>query len=365
VVAAHPYVGHLRIPIQLATYLARDGHSVAILTGTGFEAVRDVLPWQLPTFAVDGGIDEAGFAEMPPGVVRGDVEAVASILAGGRPLALVEDIVGVLERFRADVVVRDCHHVLAAVAAARAGIPEVSVILNPQATTRGAREAFQAVQERAGVPDAGDVLSPVRNLSFLPAAFYEADVPAVVQRRVDLDPGSIRGEPDGTDVLVSFGTIAQPVKAIVKLARALGEVGRPSVIAAGRLHEHFRDRPAIAPANVRIVGFVDQTRVLPACRLFVSHAGFNSVREAVTAGCPMLVVPQFGEQLYNARRCVGLGLARELDLSTTSHALAAEVAAALDDPSLRAAAAEQQQATLAAPSASDIGAVLAGVVTPS
>jgi N-glycosyltransferase len=207
------------------------------------------------------------------------------------------------------------------------------------------------------------VLSATCNLSFLPPAFYEDEVPAVVQRRVDLDPGSIRGEPDGTEVLVSFGTIAQPVKAIVKLARALGEVGRPSAIAVGWLHEHFRDRPALAPGNVRIVGFVDQTAVLPGCRLFVSHAGFNSVREAVTAGCPMLVVPQFGEQLYNARRCVHLGLARELDMSTTSHALAAEVAAAMDDPSLRTAAAEQQQATLAAPSASDIGTLLTEVVT--
>jgi UDP:flavonoid glycosyltransferase YjiC (YdhE family) len=363
VVAAHPYVGHLRIPIQLATYLSREGHSVAILTGTGYEAVRGVVPWDLPTFAVDGGIDAAGFGAMPPGVVRGDVEAVASILAGGRPVELVADIVGVLERFRADVVVRDCHHFLAAVAAARVGVPEVSVILNPEATTNGARRAFRAVQEQAGVPDAGDVLSPVCNLSFLPAAFYEDEVPAVVQRRVELDPGSIRGEPGGTEVLVSFGTIARPVKAIVKLARALGEVGRPSVIAVGWLHEHFRDRPAIAPGNVRIVGFVDQTAVLPGCRLFVSHAGFNSVREAVTAGCPMLVAPQFGEQLYNAGRCVRLGLARELDLTATSHALATEVAAALDDPSLRTAAAEQQQATLAAPSAADIGSVLAEVVT--
>ncbi|HEY7070905.1 MAG TPA: glycosyltransferase [Acidimicrobiales bacterium] len=354
----------MRIPIQLATYLARDGHDVAIVTGTGYEDVRGVVPWDFPTFAVDGGIDAAGFGEMPPGVARGDVGSVASILLGGRPVGLVEDIARVLEHFRADVVVRDCHHVLAAVAAARVGVPEVSVVLNPEATTTAARQAFRAVQERAGLPDPGDVLSAFRNLSFLPAAFYEDAVPAVVQRRVELDAGSIRGEPDRTEVLVSFGTIARPIKAIVKLARALGEVGRPSVIAVGWLHEHFRDRPAIAPGNVRIVGFVDQTAVLPGCRLFVSHAGFNSVREAVTAGCPMLVAPQFGEQLYNARRCCRLGLARELDMSTTSHALAGQVAAALDDPSLRTAVAEQQHATLAAPSATDIGTVLTEVVTP-
>jgi hypothetical protein len=71
-VAAHPYVGHPRIPLQLATYLAGEGHTVAIVTGTGHEAVRALVPWDFPTFAVDGGIDPAAFAGVvPPGVARG------------------------------------------------------------------------------------------------------------------------------------------------------------------------------------------------------------------------------------------------------------------------------------------------------
>jgi hypothetical protein len=197
VVAAHPYVGHLRIPIQLATYLSREGHSVAVLTGTGYEAVRGVVPWTFRPLRSTAGSMRPGSGRCRRVWSGGTSRLSRSILAGGRPVELVADIVGVLERFRADVVVRDCHHFLAAVAAARVGVPEVSVILNPEATTQGAREAFRAVQRRAGLADAGDVLSPVRNLSFLPVAFYEDEVPAVVQRRVSSIPGASVGSPTG------------------------------------------------------------------------------------------------------------------------------------------------------------------------
>jgi N-glycosyltransferase len=365
-VAAHPYVGHLRIPIQLATYLSGQGHTVAIVTGTGHEDVRAVVPRDFPTFAVDRGTDPARFAgTVPRDVARGDVEAVASILVGGRPLALLDDLLDVVEGFRPDVVLRDCTYFLAALVAARAGVPEVSVIINPEATTPAAREALASVQRRAGLPEAGDILSPVCNLSFLPGAFYEDEIPRVVHRRIEFDAGSIRTGPDevGADVLATFGTVSIPLKAVFKLARALGEVGVPSVMAVGSLVGRLRDRPRTVPANVRIVGFVDQARLLASGRLFISHAGFNSTQEAITWGCPLLVMPQLAEQHHIARRCRELGFARDLDLSTTSGSLAEAVAAALDDPDLRAAAGTQQRAMLRAPSAQDIGAVLADVLT--
>jgi UDP:flavonoid glycosyltransferase YjiC (YdhE family) len=370
-VAAHPYVGHLRIPVQLATYLAREGHTVAIVTGTGHEAARAVVPWDLPTFAVDGGLDAARFAgTVPADVARGEVEAVASILLGDRPHGMLADLDRVVAQFRPDVVLRDCTYVLAALAAARAGVPEVSLIGIPEATTRAARRAFTSVQRRAGLPGVGDVVSSVRNISFLPDAFYDDELPAVVHRRVEFDPGSIRTDPEepaapgevAPTVLATFGTVSYPIKAIIKVARALGELGVPSVLAVGSLRPWFRDRPRSVAGHVRIVGLVDQARVLPGCRLFITHAGFNSVREAVSCGCPMLVAPQLGEQLQNARRCCRLGIARQLDLTTTSGSIAAAVAAALDDPDMRRAAATHQQAMLAAPSARDIGAVLAAVV---
>ncbi len=163
-------------------------------------------------------------------------------------------------------------------------------------------------------------------------------------------------------MLATFGTVSNPVKVIVKVAHALGELGLPAVMAVGPLRRHFCDRPRTVPGNVRLVGVVDQARVLPGCRLFISHAGINSVREAISFGRPMLVAPQLGDQFHNARRCRRLGFARELDLRATTSSMADAVAAALDDPGLRRAAATQQRALLGAPSAPDIGAVLAEAV---
>ena len=134
-------------------------------------------------------------------------------------------------------------------------------------------------------------------------------------------------------------------------------------MAVGPLRRQLCDRPRTVPGNVRIVGLVDQARVLPTCRLFISHAGINSVREAITFGRPMLVTPQLGDQFHNARRCRRLGLARELDLRATTHSVAESIAAALDDPGLRQAAAAQQRALVGMPSARDIGAVCTEAVT--
>jgi N-glycosyltransferase len=367
VVAAHPYVGHLRIPLQLATYLAGDGHEVAVVTGPGHEGARALVPWDLPTFVVDDGMDAARFGGLvPDDVTRGEIGAVASILVGGRATVMLRELVDVLERLRPDVVLRDCTYVLAALAAERLRVPDVSLVGIPEAATHDGRRAFAAAQRRAGLPGAGDVLSAVRNLSFLPDAFYEDRLPAAVLRRLDLDAGDVatgQEAPDlaGIEVLAAFGTVSTPVKAVIKVARALGEVGVPAAVAVGALLPRFRDRPGTVPGNVRMVGFVDQARLLAGCRLFVSHAGFNSVREAIAAGCPLLVAPQLGEQHYNARRCRALGIARELDVTATSHAIAAAIAGALGDADLCAAAAAQRRVLLGAPSARDIGTVLSAV----
>ncbi len=72
--------------------------------------------------------------------------------------------------------------------------------------------------------------------------------------------------------------------------------------------------PAL-PDSFRIEDFVPQQAVLshPAVRLFISHCGMNSINEALYWAKPILALPFFGDQHYNAARLVDLGTALKLD----------------------------------------------------
>ncbi|MFD0690675.1 glycosyltransferase [Actinomadura fibrosa] len=106
--------------------------------------------------------------------------------------------------------------------------------------------------------------------------------------------------PDVIDEAVDAGPL---VKAVVA---ALGTVDCTALVAAGAFAV---GRP---PPNVRVVERFPQEALLPEARLFVTHGGYNSIREAVAAGVPMAVAPRFADQHRNADRVESLGLGKHL-----------------------------------------------------
>ncbi|HWC90198.1 MAG TPA: nucleotide disphospho-sugar-binding domain-containing protein, partial [Pirellulales bacterium] len=60
---------------------------------------------------------------------------------------------------------------------------------------------------------------------------------------------------------------------------------------------HFAD----APANFIFAGSVPQLEILPRTSVFITHAGLNSIQEALWFGVPMVAVPHTPEQARNAR----------------------------------------------------------------
>ncbi|KAJ8454237.1 hypothetical protein OPV22_035223 [Ensete ventricosum] len=60
--------------------------------------------------------------------------------------------------------------------------------------------------------------------------------------------------------------------------------------------------------------FVNQMAILPKVDLFITHGGSNSLIEALAAGVPCIVIPQFGDQPDNAQRLADLGLGVRLNL---------------------------------------------------
>lgn len=72
------------------------------------------------------------------------------------------------------------------------------------------------------------------------------------------------------------------------------------------------------PANIEIHRQIPQLDVLQAASLFITHAGMNSLMEAVYFGVPMIAVPQQAEQRLNARRIQALGIGKYLPRETLS-----------------------------------------------
>ncbi|CAL4914998.1 unnamed protein product [Urochloa decumbens] len=128
------------------------------------------------------------------------------------------------------------------------------------------------------------------------------------------DPGSV--------VYVSFGSIAQPSpKQLMELGLGLEASGHPFlwvVRNAGAYDAAVRAfldglEGRVAGRGLVVRGWAPQAVVLshPATGGFVTHCGWNSTLEAVTAGLPVVTWPHFTDQFLNERMAVevlGIGV---------------------------------------------------------
>ena len=62
------------------------------------------------------------------------------------------------------------------------------------------------------------------------------------------------------------------------------------------------------PLNFLVKSFLPQLEILKKADVFITHAGFNSVNEALYFGVPMLALPQVNDQHMVARRLVSMQL---------------------------------------------------------
>lgn len=90
------------------------------------------------------------------------------------------------------------------------------------------------------------------------------------------------------------------------------------------------------PESFLVLPSVPQQSVLahPSVKAFVSHCGMNSVSESLHAGKPVLALPFFGDQHYNAARVVDLGAGLRLNKARfSSEEVRSKVAAVLGEAS--------------------------------
>jgi MGT family glycosyltransferase len=150
-------------------------------------------------------------------------------------------------------------------------------------------------------------------------------------------------------VLVSMGTVFHRTPGIYEaIVEGLEHAPVDVVVAAG--FDQDPGRLGQQPPHVRIEPYVPLAALLPRCDLFITHGGFNSVKEALSAGVPMVVVPIAADQPYSAQRCAALGVAIALGPDERSPAQIGRAArTVLADPAFRCRAQQMKREMAALP----------------
>ncbi|WP_018335296.1 glycosyltransferase [Actinomycetospora chiangmaiensis] len=361
---------HARAVLPFVRAVGAAGHDVVVACPPDLASAFDGSPVRVAPVLVP--LAEAAARFIPriralgPDAEPGAV--VARVFAGEH---LVEEVRALRELGPVDLVLRDGGELAGMLHAEELRVPHLPApsgaahVLDPLHVG----PLLTACRTELGLPAPRDphALAPYGRLDCMPAAFSFAPpwLPDAFAFRQDdeVDRGGRLPEwvatlPAGRRlVLASLGTAlpmmqgadrraapgappADPAAGLRALVSAVNGVDAEVVVATGGLECD------VAPApHVHLERWVPQPLLLQVADAMVTHGGYNTVREAVRHGVPLVAFPQFGDQFASAGRIAALGLGRQVDGAT----LAAGLSAVLDDATARDRVRAAQRAMLALP----------------
>ncbi|MBB6374508.1 N-glycosyltransferase [Pseudonocardia eucalypti] len=330
--------------------------------------------------------------------------ALAAVQAAAGLRRRADELIELAREFRPDVVIRDDTEFAGYLAAERLGLPLVclagamSNALDPAAIS----VVIDDYRRDLGLPALADPggLYPGPVLDYLPEELSVAVHPpkrALRFRQPQWDepdsalPESVAAAPAGRPVVFAaigtawrtwreqpggsrHGSGAQlgarrkhggrpgesPEDAVRTLLDALSRVDCAALVSTGGM-----DCAGMPRADhVTVRDLVPQRLVLQASALFCTHGGYNSIREAVRAGVPMLVRPSTMDQPSNAEAVARLGLG-SVTLGLGADELADRIRQALADTELAERAAWARRRTLALPPVETLPDVLHSELLPA
>lgn len=368
-----PGTGPLHPLLPIAGALQDRGHEVAFCSAP--RLAPDVEQHGLAFFSagmdwhtsdpgyIDALCAAAGGLEFPALVgMQRLAWVVGHLFIGGAARKMLPDVVAIARQWQADLVVRQSLEFSGCAAAEHLGLPHASVA----DAANSALDLRQTVAEPLGVlradlglpPDpAGDMAYRHLHLCFTPPTFDgpEAVFPATARFFRHTNPRSPASQaaalsqlPKGRPtVLVSMGTVFHRTPGIYEaVIEALREESVNAVVALGFDQNPARLGPL--PENIVVERYLPLPEVLADCDVFVTHGGFNSVKESLSAGVPMVVIPISADQPYSAQRCADLAVATTIGPDErTPPRIREAVRTVLSDPAF-ARRAHQMQAEMAA-----------------
>jgi MGT family glycosyltransferase len=167
-------------------------------------------------------------------------------------------------------------------------------------------------------------------------------------------------------VYVTFGTVAASHGLFASLYAAVIDCLAGAPVRVLLTVGEAADPAALGPLppGVHVERFVPQQQVLAAATAMVTHGGSGSVLGALAAGLPLVVLPLFADQPYNAARVAALGAGLNIAGGPAAVGqVGPAVAAVLDDPTYRAGAQRVAAEMAALPTADQTATRLAGLAT--
>ncbi|MEU1801234.1 glycosyltransferase [Streptomyces sp. NPDC019937] len=384
---------HGRAQLPLLRALAAAGHEVLVVTNPTLASVFEdddvrvdtTMPDLDPRARMMERADE--LTALPTGDKAALHSAVAKLMfrgmAGTGAKISLEGVFPLVKEFQPDLILRDGFDMGAVLIAERLGIPQLP-------TPSGAMNVvdpvdllpyLNATREEIGLPTHDDPLSVVphgrvdcvppeftfaRNLpptwsyrqtvdveraSVLPrwVAELPTDKPLVyaaigtaLPKMLELTNNAPQGAPEGPALPIEF---PDPTATLRTIADAVSRLEDCTVVLTTSGVPLDTDG---LPSHVHVTERLPQPILLESVDLFLTHGGFNSIRESLRTGTPLAVLPQFGDQHANARRVQELGIGRAVT-DTTPDGVAAVCRDVLADKAITARARTARLAMLATP----------------
>jgi UDP:flavonoid glycosyltransferase YjiC (YdhE family) len=338
------------VPVAQAARAA--GHEVAIATGAA--AAGDLERLGVPVVVLPDVLAPGELGRRPDLLDRALLERMRRWrpeVTGPLEVPLFNDtltaefaanLLEAAKTWRPDVIVRETNEYGGQLAAEVLGVPSAVVDIAPLIGRLVPDLAERLDVLRAGLGPAGRTSARL-TAGLLPEAWYPDDLRTPGHRYYRVPEPAVDPPAAGPVVLAGFGSnvpslLSGDSTLMTSTVEALGSLGVPAVVALGS-DEAVASWTGPRPAGVELAGFVPQRALLGVAGVFLTHAGFGGVREALTAGVPMVAVPLFADQPANAQRVGELGVGIQVDVAgLTADALAAAVSRVLDEPSYRSAA---------------------------
>ena len=356
-----PARGSLQPLLPVAAALRARGHDVALCSSARLREQVEAhgLPF-LPA-GLDWHVSDPGYIDVlcqaAGGLAFPDLAGeqrfawvIANLFIGAAARRMLPDLAGLARAWSADIIVRESLEFAGCVAAEALGLPHASVAAAADSALDRRRELagpLAALRRRAGLSadPGGDMAFRYLHLCFTPPGFDGpgARFPPTARffahhstptPHEDLPPwlDRLAGRPT---VLVSMGTVFHRTPGLHEsILAALRDEPVNLLIALGFDQDPARLGPL--PPHVRVQATFPQVALLPRCALLVTHGGFNSVKEALAEGVPLVILPIAGDQPYCASRCQALGVGRVIGpAERNAAAIRAAVRTVLDDPAYR------------------------------